>query len=361
MVPLRRLRVSRLLTLAAVLALGACSQATERAAAPTSTEGPARSASDARGDGEPVASAGCDDADAALATTTDGALTSGGVERTYALRVPAGDGLAAPMPVVVDLHGMAQTTAGREAQAKMGDLGEAEGFVTVVPQGLGDPPFLDVRPGGDDTVFVGELLDLLEAGLCIDTSRVYVTGYSAGAILAGVLACGDADRFAAAAPVAGVAPIADCHPARAVPVRAFQGSDDQMWRFDGDFPATREKMTSVFGDSVVDEVEPAMRDVLEEGVITAGGPDTVELMTAWAERNGCARSYDESSVTDHVRLYSWDGCPDDGATELYVIDGGGHTWPGSQSDLALEPILGPTTFEVDATEQIWDFFQQHSL
>lgn len=265
------------------------------------------------------------------------------------------------MPVVVDLHGMAQTTLAREAQTKMSDLGEAEGFVTVVPQGLGDLPFLDIRPDGDDAAFIDELLDSLEAGLCIDPSRVYVTGYSGGAILANVVSCIDADRFAAAAPVAGVAPIADCHPTRAVPVRAFQGSDDRLWRFDGDFPAVRDTLTSVFGETTVNYVEPGMREVLGDEVITDGGPGTVDVMTTWAERNGCSATYTESSVTDHVRLYAWDSCPHDGATELYVIDGGGHTWPGSESDAALEAILGPTTLEVDATEQIWDFFQQHSL
>jgi polyhydroxybutyrate depolymerase len=38
---------------------------------------------------------------------------------------------------------------------------------------------------------------------------------------------------------------------------------------------------------------------------------------------------------------------------LYVIDGGGHTWPGS-IDVAR---LGATTHEIYATDEIWDFFQ----
>lgn len=80
-----------------------------------------------------------------------------------------------------------------------------------------------------------------------------------------------------------------------------------------------------------------------------------------ARPNGCSAAYDESSVTAQVLRFAWDGCPEGVATELYVFDGGGHAWPGSQSDVALEPFFGPTNLEVDATEHIWDFFQQHSL
>ena len=39
--------------------------------------------------------------------------------------------------------------------------------------------------------------------------------------------------------------------------------------------------------------------------------------------------------------------------QLYVVQGGGHTWPGGHADVTL---LGQTTHEVSATDLIWRFF-----
>ena len=57
--------------------------------------------------------------------------------------------------------------------------------------------------GADDVRFTSDLLDRLEADLCVDPGRVYASGKSNGAGFAGLLACRLADRLAAVAPVAG--------------------------------------------------------------------------------------------------------------------------------------------------------------
>ncbi len=44
---------------------------------------------------------------------------------------------------------------------------------------------------------------------------------------------------------------------------------------------------------------------------------------------------------------------------LYTIQDGGHAWPGGEPLPAF--IVGQTTSEIDATQLMWDFFQQHSL
>ena len=40
---------------------------------------------------------------------------------------------------------------------------------------------------------------------------------------------------------------------------------------------------------------------------------------------------------------------------LYVIEGGGHTWPGRRGPKRL---LGPTTFDISANDVMWAFFQK---
>jgi polyhydroxybutyrate depolymerase len=41
---------------------------------------------------------------------------------------------------------------------------------------------------------------------------------------------------------------------------------------------------------------------------------------------------------------------------LYTVDGGGHTWPDGT---ARARQFGRTCRDIDATELIWQFFQQH--
>ena len=43
---------------------------------------------------------------------------------------------------------------------------------------------------------------------------------------------------------------------------------------------------------------------------------------------------------------------------LFVIQGGGHTWPGKKPPLKL---LGRSTLDISANELLWEFFQQYRL
>ena len=43
---------------------------------------------------------------------------------------------------------------------------------------------------------------------------------------------------------------------------------------------------------------------------------------------------------------------------LYGVRGGGHTWPGSRVDLP-DVLMGNTTYDINASEEIWKFFSQH--
>jgi polyhydroxybutyrate depolymerase len=49
--------------------------------------------------------------------------------------------------------------------------------------------------------------------------------------------------------------------------------------------------------------------------------------------------------------------PENGAdVVLYVIHGGGHSWPGSARNYRK---LGETTRDIDADDVMWDFFVRH--
>ena len=61
-------------------------------------------------------------------------------------------------------------------------------------------------------------------------------------------------------------------------------------------------------------------------------------------------------MADGVTLQTWSACDADSTVELYVIDGGEHTWPGSTGMGDVTGILGPVSHQIDATDLIWDFF-----
>ena len=90
------------------------------------------------------------------------------------------------------------------------------------------------------------------------------------------------------------------------------------------------------------------------------GPSVPERAATWAVRNGCAPDPAETPVADDVTLVRF-ACPPGDEVELYRIEDGGHSWPGSQFSVSIASIIGKTTLSIDATQLIWDFFVAHPL
>ena len=65
-----------------------------------------------------------------------------------------------------------------------------------------------------------------------------------------------------------------------------------------------------------------------------------------ADHNGCEGQTLEERVGDEVIHYWWNGCA--APTEWYLIEGGGHTWPGGPAF----PVLGHTTDDISASDLI---------
>lgn len=276
-------------------------------------------------------------------------LTSDGADRWYSQLVPTSyDG--EPTPLVVDLHGYLSGSAGQVAMSDFATVAEEEGFVLATPQGNGDMPYWNAVPHPDlpdDVAFVEQVIDDVGAHLCIDPARVYVSGFSNGAFLTSLVACELSDRVAAVAPVAGLLLPADCAPTRPVPVLAVHGTDDRYVSFTG-------------GDN------PGLADLTwnDESTRAFDGLPFAEVTTTaatWAEVQGCEPDPTQTEVGPTVDLTEYTGCDDDSTVQLYVVEGGGHAWPGSEFSVASEPILGTTTDEIDASEVIWTFFEDHSL
>ena len=346
-------------TVALSMTAGACSG--DDGAAGGATDDPAvggdESAEATGADAAPAPSTGCDGGPTAPAELEEVTLDVGGTPRRYLVSAPAWDG-DDPLPLVLDFHGLAE---GAEIHAQMSQLGPMavdEGFIAVFPHGTGEP--LRWNTGIDpatnpDLTYVTAVLDALEAERCVDTARVYATGLSNGAMMTSAVACAMADRIAAVAPVAGILMPEGCDPARPVPVLTFHGTEDPILLFNGGI--NTDALGPVLGGG--DEGDGATPSTTFPPA-DLEGPGYPETVGQWAALNGCDESFADEDVSDTVVHRTYD-CPAEAPVEFYIVEGGGHSWPSSEFSQSIEAIVGPTTFDIDASELAWTFFQQFSL
>jgi polyhydroxybutyrate depolymerase len=357
------IRFARLLAavLTALLVLGACSDDGEDAAT-EDVEADDTAADDGDTDdpgttttvvtaGEPVASAGCgaSDTGAVLQERRELGPDAEGTDRWYLLTTPEEHDGETPLPVVIDYHGILEGAELHSTISGIAELAQAEGFVGVIPNGSGSPVRWDITTDETnvDVAFTNELLDTLQAELCVDTSRIYAIGLSNGALFSSVLACQLDDRIAAFSMVSGISDPDPCEPGRPVPVVAFHGTADPILRFN----ATA--LPDIDPDSTAPATTTPPADLNGDGY-----PANV---AAWAERNGCEPEPADTDVTERVihRVYE---CPSAGPVEFYILEGGGHDWPGNELT-GLEQGIDPSNpvLDIDASELSWEFFQRFSL
>ena len=83
-------------------------------------------------------------------------------------------------------------------------------------------------------------------------------------------------------------------------------------------------------------------------------------VAAFAERNDCDPEPTDTDLSEAVLHRVYD-CPPGADVEFMIIDGGGHSWPSSEFSRNIEAVVGPTTFDVDATRDSWEFLQRFHL
>ena len=264
--------------------------------------------------------------------------------RSYLVHIPPSYDPKRPAPIVLALHSAAMNGATMARFCGLNEKADRSGFVVVYPNGTGSTPlFLYWDAGGvrgrpsDDVGFVAKLLDDLGTVVNVDPRRVYATGMSNGAMMCYRLAAELSDRIAAIAPVAGTMAIETCQPRRPVPVLHFHGTSDGLVLFGG--PDERIPKNLKFL-SVDDSVR------------------------TWAKLDGCpdtptiVRLPDLADEGTTVVRRSYGPGKDGAEVILYVIEGGGHTWPGRDPRVRF---LGKSTRDISANDLIWDFFQRHPM
>jgi polyhydroxybutyrate depolymerase len=282
---------------------------------------------------------------ASAATTPDCTLapTSGLTtvmigSRQYQLDVPPGL-TGTSVPLLISLHGAGSNgTEDDDFGPDWSSVASADNFILAYPDaefpdqsslpGLSNLPYLDggvwdpYTVGSTDVPFILSVVSNIESKYCINTSRVYVDGWSNGAVMSQRMACAAANVFAAADSYAGgdptieatydseVAPYlgqfagAPCTPSRPISVAMIVGQEDFT------YPALSENAT------------------LWEGVDGCGSTPVAETDTYGSQ--------DTYSCADGTQVMT------------RVVDFTSHNWPlGAAGD--------------DQRARIWSFFMANPL
>ncbi|MEH1129033.1 cellulose binding domain-containing protein [Micromonospora sp. CPCC 206061] len=159
-----------------------------------------------------AATAGCGKAPTLRSGTHT--IQSNGKSRTFILRIPANYNNSNPYRLIFAFHWRGGTaneidsggTSGRP-WSYYGQLEQSNNTaILVAPQGLGNGWG---NSGGEDVTFVDDMIRLIDADLCVDTTQRFATGFSWGGGMSYALACARANVFRAVAVIAG-AQISGC-------------------------------------------------------------------------------------------------------------------------------------------------------
>ena len=256
----------------------------------------------------------------------------GGIKRTYLLHVPSSYSGRNRTPLVIALHGYSGNALDFAKHTKLSVKSNDEDFIVVYPNGLTIPPntngpqawnaggfFEEWTGGADDVGFISQLIDLICQYYLIDTTRIYITGHSNGAMMAYRLGFELSDKIAAIAPHSGQMVYTPAGKMNSpVHVLHLHGLNDYNVNYYG-------------SNDSLEMIYDAVDTVLGRWSAQFSGntlPDTIY------------------SDPEYI-IKEWKSNMNGPAIQLYLSNSAGHTW------FTLE------NSGISATDVIWDFFKSH--
>lgn len=272
--------------------------------------------------------------------------------RSYRLHVPEHLEPAKPVPLVVVLHGAFSTSAAMERETGFSQIADREGFVVAYPDGIGIFGLLQHWNAGhccgkaaaedlDDVGFVAAVIEDVKRFVEIDARRVYMVGFSNGAMLT--------HRFAAERPelLAGAAPLAGA-------IASTQGTDTAGWQM----PSPQLPVPIIMFHGLRDTTIPYHESVAENASSGRRYASVMDASRYWSTHNGCERHIrTKAAALPEVTIDSWSGCDGNAVVQLYSLGEWGHRWPGAVFTESSD--ANGAHHGLDAAEIIWSFFEQH--
>ncbi len=275
-------------------------------------------------------------------------LTTRDGQREYIVYAPK-RGCAKPASAILVFHGGFGTADTAENVSPFQAQADTSGSWVVYPEGLGRT-WNDGRTDSsgaplsqtDDLGFVRAILDQLAETTLVDMKRVYATGHSNGATMSLHLACTMADRFAAIAINAGTLPVGlkdKCRLKAPIPILMANGTDDELMQYEG-------------GEGKHLEGERLSAEETAHLFVKMNGCVTPEKATRIVNLD----PYDGARSTQFIHA----ACKGNSEVQHIKIEGGGHTWPGSEG--SNFPVLGTgaPTYDFEMSAEAMNFFRRFS-
>lgn len=277
-------------------------------------------------------------------------LLVGGLVRRSIVHLPSDYKPGKKFPLVFVLHGA--RLSGWIAQLVTGfdKIANEEGFIVAYPdaihqqwndgRGEGDTPSYGIN----DVEYISMFMDYLVLKYNADPEKIYVAGYSSGGMLAQKLGLELTDKVAAIAEVASSFPLPQLNlnrqPSRPISILMINGTQDRAFPWEGG--------TTRIVRVKVGVVVPIMT-TFNYWVQVNGGPG------ALPDRQEALQKNKYGPTVDLLNTRTNNGS----CVMLYKINGGGHTWPGSEVPLRYIPLLGRQSKNLNASELIWEFFKRN--
>ena len=267
-------------------------------------------------------------------------MNHNGLNRLYTLYKP--DNLKEKAPLVFVLHGYTSNNNNIMNYSKMNEIADEYGFMVCYPQGTRNTytgqthwnANLKEMSSIADSDFLNDLAIKLQAEYNLSEKNTFACGMSNGGFMSYTLACQLSNRIAAIASVTGtmVTPnLNACNCQHPMPVMQIHGTADPTVPYDGN----------------------------PQGFVAVE-----DLVDYWVAFNSCNPTATETAVPD---VDMTDGCTADhfvysggtngSSVEHYRVNGGGHTWPGSNPFFSI----GVTNQDFSASVEIWRFLSQYTL
>jgi len=274
-----------------------------------------------------------------------------GQDRVAVIHLPPAVAEGRKLPLVLALHGSGGSGLQFMNAGEWRKKGDEEGFIVVAPTGLPRslswPSSILANPNVwnsgqfdaddsarlkiDDVAFLTRLLEELEPRLKFDKGRVYGVGHSNGGAMTYRMAAEHSETYRAIATVAGVIAPSLPAPSRPVPTLYIHGDRDPIMPRDGGESRLQ------WGKRVTLPVE--------------------EYLSQWAEKSKCETKPRREPAGDGLMRLTYPSTQGGADVSAIFIEGQGHDWPGGHA-LLPERIMGPRTSRLNATDEIWKFFEK---
>ncbi len=276
-----------------------------------------------------------------LAGYINGTMRFDNVNRKYIIYIPdIYTTQNKAVPLLVGLHGFGDTI-GNFSRICMSSIADTANYICVYPEALPDPVLganawnsgastgiVVINNGVKDNLFINALVDTVIAKYKIDTTRMYVFGFSFGGFMTDRLAAENSNRFAAVANVSGLRGNSlTTLPAKPMPYLKFHGTNDATIGY--------------YGTSTL-------------GFLPGLGMSAENTVKFWATQNQCNMTPvidtmpDIASDGKRFVRFTYNNGRENSKVVFYKVINGEHKW------------YGLPTNDISYCQTIWSFFRQYS-